>query len=51
MSKTWSEHSEEDKLAAGAKLASIYAKHGHPNWLKKPAFGESIVFVLNRGQT
>ena len=50
MSKTWSSHSEEEKLAAGAKLTAIYAKHGHPKWLGNPTYGEDIVFVLNSGE-
>ncbi len=28
-----------------------YAKYGYPNWLKKPAFGGSIEFILNKGET
>ena len=42
MSKTWSEHSEEEQLAAYAKVKAIYDYAGNPEWLKDPETGGAI---------
>jgi hypothetical protein len=51
MSKTWSEHTEEERLAAGAKITAVYEKHGHPKWLQNLTQMETIVIKLNTGET
>ena len=51
MSKTWSEHSEEEQLAAYAKVKAIYDYAGNPEWLKDPEAGGAIVLNLASGVT
>ncbi len=49
MSKTWSSHSEEEKVAAAARLTAISTKNGHPTWLENPVYHNQISFLLNEG--
>jgi hypothetical protein len=51
MSKTWSEHSEEEQLLAYAKIKAIYDYAGNPEWLEDPEAGGSIVLNLASGVT
>ena len=51
MSKTWSEHSEEEQLAAYAKVKAIYDYAGNPEWLKDTETVGIIALNLVSGKT
>jgi len=46
MSKTWAEHSTEEKQAALEAVAKIYEEASHPAGLKNPTWGGEYVNIM-----
>ena len=41
--KKWHEHSDPEKKKILEDLKSIYAKHGHPEWLELPNYQSQVI--------
>ena len=50
MSKTWSEHTADEKQAIGVALAKIYEDAGYPKELPNPKSDQQYVKILNAKQ-